>query len=302
MSKSYERPWGRPESSVQVPTLSDTPATIRFLFENYSRCLGGSENIHLDFSSCDNLSAVSLAFLFGWITQFGKDDGVFIDWNTTAPKIRKKLGRHLDYVLKKDHHGAVADHTVPSRLFVKGDPVVAFLREHWLEPGWLILSDNLKDALAGRTYEMFLNAFEHSQSPTVFCSGEHLGGKQPKLKLAIVDFGIGIPGTVRPYVEKTYGRKVTDTACLRWAMQDTATTKTDRWSRGVGLGLITDMVKLNKGRLDIYSHGAHVMIRGGEQSIRKFSPSFHGTLLNISFQCDNLYYSFKDEGPPKPLF
>ena len=278
---------------IRIPTLKDQASTYRTLFQVFQK--SKESTIELDFSNCNGISHIGIAFLVGCLVETRSDTNVFVvDWNTVKPDMRKKITKHFDWIIQKDSADAVELHEVPSRMFVRTDQVIPYLIENWLSPGWIKLSDDLKRALAGRTYEMFSNAFEHSNATTVFVCGEHQE-RQKKLKLAIVDFGIGIPGNVRPYVGPSMSREPSDVQCLRWAMQEGATTTNSEVPRGLGLGLLRQMVKINGGQLDMYSHSAHATVRGGELKVTKFDEFFPGTLVNIMFRCDDNYYRFASE-------
>jgi hypothetical protein len=78
-----------------------------------------------------------------------------------------------------------------------------YLKTKWLGCGWIHVSPSLQDAIVGRVWEIYANAFEHAQSSIgVFSCGQHYP-KMKELKLTVVDFGVGIPSNVRLFMRNT---------------------------------------------------------------------------------------------------
>ncbi len=72
--------------------------------------------------------------------------------------------------------------------------------------------------------------------------------------------------------------------------------------RGMGLDLLKESVRLNKGCLEVFSHDGYARIDEKEERYETRPSMFEGTVLNISLQCDDRYYCFKSEVPDTPLF
>lgn len=273
-----------------LPPIVDNDSSLRSLFALYRSGLVHPQII--DFSSCNSISHVGYAFILGCLRNFPVQ--FQLDNNTISQRIYFEISKQFSWFVKGGSEGAIEAHAVPSREFNRNDDVINYLLEDWLGPGWVIVSDKLKRALAGRTYEIFANAWEHSSAEKVFCCGRHRE-EQNELQLVIIDFGHGIPGLVRPYIAKRHGINATDTKCLSWAMQRGATT-TDT-PRGLGLDLLQEFVVINDGHLDIYSHTGHLSIGSNGKTLSSIKPGFTGTLVNITFRCDNVRYQFASEVP-----
>ncbi|MCB2264313.1 MAG: hypothetical protein LGR52_15440 [Candidatus Thiosymbion ectosymbiont of Robbea hypermnestra] len=74
--------------------------------------------------------------------------------------------------------------------------------------------------------------------------------------LSVVDFGQGIPAKIRGFFQRYIGKdlvaRLTGASCLRWAFQAGNTTKVGE-PGGSGLDLLKEFIRLNQGKLEIYS-------------------------------------------------
>jgi signal transduction histidine kinase len=122
-----------------------------------------------------------------------------------------------------------------------------------------------------------------------------------KLHLAVIDFGIGIPASVRSLSENT---SLDSAKALEWAFQSGTTTKQDRVSRGLGLNLLQDFITKNHGCLTIFSNDGCVTVDDNGVSYMMGETDFSGTLVNIALQCNEHYYCLASEVPSteEPLF
>ena len=174
------------------------------------------------------------------------------------------------------------------------------------------MSDGLRSAIVGKACEIYVNAFDHGHSPVgVFTSGQHYP-RRKQLKLCVADFGIGIPDNVRGYLKDS---TKTGAETMQWAFQRGNTTKLRVGStpeaapskpemivaRGLGLDLLREFVALNNGRLEIFSHDGEAVV-DRTQSFTSRSTIFPGTLVNITFSCDESFYLLASEASGKPLF
>jgi hypothetical protein len=180
-----------------------------------------------------------------------------------------------------------------------------YLTRLWLGRGWVNVSPGLGSAIVGNMAEIYLNAFEHGQSPIgVFACGQHFP-KNRELNLTIVDFGVGIPSNVRSFKASKYEPEALAAAhCMAWAFQSGTSTKQGDSAepRGLGLDLLQAFVRQNRGRLEMFSHEGYVLIADGNISFADRSSFFEGTLVNISLKCDESYYCLASEIDEEPLF
>jgi hypothetical protein len=170
--------------------------------------------------------------------------------------------------------------------------VADYLQDKWLGKGWVNISPELKDAITGQALEIYLNAFEHSQSQIgVFSCGQHYP-KMGILQLTVVDFGIGIVANVRSLPQNSTMSAV---QALEWAFQPGNSTKQSEGNRGIGLNLLQEFVARNRGELMIFSSDGCAVITDNGAIYDRKSVDFAGTLINISLRCDESYYCLSSE-------
>jgi len=123
------------------------------------------------------------------------------------------------------------------------------------------------------------------------------------LKLAVVDFGVGIPTRVREFFKDySFAGQLSAATCLKWAFQPGTSTKYEGTGRGIGLDMLKEFVYVNHGKLEIYSQDGYALITSQKEYYGKRSGFFEGTVVNITLRCDEKYYRLIDEGPYGPWF
>ena len=153
------------------------------------------------------------------------------------------------------------------------------------------MDENVKAELTGNIYEIFANAFQHSKSKAgIFCCG-HYFPKKKELTFCIYDAGIGIPNNVRTIDEyKLYSSSQT----LEWAFKSGNTTLQNLdYKRGLGLGFLTEFIKLNNGNITTFSADAYCLINNINQHFKDIEIKIVGTVFNISIKddTDHIYTS-----------
>lgn len=73
---------------------------------------------------------------------------------------------------------------------------------------------------------------------------------------------------------------------------------------GIGLDILKQFVKLNGGKLEIFSHNGYAIIDQCNESYQVKKTFFKGTLVNITLKCDESYYCLERDFDldDKPLF
>jgi hypothetical protein len=253
----------------------------------------------IDFHYCEFLGHIGVAFLGGIARLFQARGGyVNFDWNTLVnDKIRMNLAQN-GFLYDFGHNSKPWDgNSVPYRSDRQRDPktIADYLRYKWLGKGWINISPKLQDAITGKVLEIYLNAFEHSQSAIgVYSCGQHYP-EAGTLQLTVVDFGIGIPQSVRTLPENSHK---TAPEALKWAFMPGNSTKNDKnIARGLGLHLIEQFILKNHGNLMIFSNDGYVNISDNGTIYENVCTNFSGTLVNIAFRCDERYYCLASEVP-----
>jgi hypothetical protein len=191
--------------------------------------------------------------------------------------------------------------SIPFREYLQNDKnaIVHSLKHEWLGRGWVNLSHDLANEIAGRMSEIFVNAFDHSETPLgVYSCGQHFPSRR-ELMLAVADFGVGIPSNVRFHRSEALDGAET----MRWAFTRGHSTKPQsQWPRGMGLDLLKEFVRVNCGRLEIYSHDGYARIDSSGETYENLPVFFEGTLAQIILLCDNSLYSLSNESDLSAFF
>lgn len=288
---------------IQIPTLNDGPHDFARLFGIWNEVNDYFEDIRFDFSRCGFLRPNAVAFLGGLARLVESRLGsVTFDWSTL------RHGAVMTNLCQNGFAGTFAypssrwdGNSIPYRedktLDMNG--IMDYLTYNWIGKGWVHVSDRLRDAIAGRMWEIYSNAFEHSGTEVgVFSCGQHYW-RQNYLILSAVDFGRGIPANVRSflrqYVEEALVSKLSGAACLKWAFERGNSTCTGGVARGLGLDLLKEFVRLNQGKLEIYSNDGYAIVDKDGERFENRDLAFEGTVVHITLRCDENLYLFRDE-------
>ena len=251
-------------------------------------------DITVDFHYCQFLGHNGVAFL-GGLARLVESRGskVIFNWDTLPKNIKMNLAQNGFLGNFGCQQGPWDGNSIPYRNDLQQDAsgLMDYLKAKWLGRGWVNVSESLKDLIVGKVWEIYTNAFEHSGSAVgVFSCGQHYPN-QSELHLTVVDFGRGIPANVRSLPQNS---SMSTEAALQWAFQPGTTTK-HGIGRGLGLDLLRKFVTMNKGRLVIFSNEGFVLIEKDKEVYESRHIAFAGTLVNITFQCDESYYCLASE-------
>jgi len=292
------------EIVIPINTLNDTAQDFDVLFNLYRKIATTEQpNLNFDFSNCTFLQQNAVAFLGGLIgLAHSKKAESSVKLGTLKPQIHRHLenngflNRFFPHQYPNKPNSTTA---IPYREDRKNNSAeyTHYLLNQWLGRGWVAISNELKNYIVTHVIEAYLNVFDHAQSPIgVITCGQFYPNLQ-LLKIAILDFGVGIPNSVRQYLEKP---DMTPEQCLMWAFEANNTTKAagrDAISRGVGLKQLKSFIPLNEGTLEIYSDHGYVCIdRTGEKFINR-PNGFQGTCVQITLKCDTQFYKMPTEPP-----
>lgn len=255
-------------------------------------------DLTIDFHYCEFLNHIGVAFLGGMVRLIEARGGrVTFNWESLSRNIHTNLAQNGFLHEFGCDRAPWTGNSIPFRHdgYQDKTELSDYLLHHWLGRGWVNISPNLQHTIAGRVWEIYDNAFMHSGSDIgVFSCGQHYP-KQKQLHLTIIDFGVGIPTTVRASPKN---RQMTAAEALEWAFLPGNSTASAGISRGLGLHLIQEFVSLNQGSLKIYSNDGAVSIEAGNINYMLQTTNFSGTFVNIAFQCDESYYCLESEPSP----
>lgn len=162
------------------------------------------------------------------------------------------------------------------------------------------MSDALTKRFRQSLLELFLNASIHSDSKSgIFACGQFFP-KKHRLDFTIADAGVGIRENVRRYTRR---QKMSSCAAIEWALAEGNSTKTGRQPGGLGLKLIKDFIRMNKGKFQIVSRFGYYEFSADGDSVTKMAHDFPGTCVNIEINTkDTSSYCLKSELSSNDIF
>jgi len=286
--------------TLQIPTINDAQSDFDRLFELWQQSLGSHQDVRFDFSNCGFLRPNAVAFLGGLARLIESRMGTAaFDWDSLHNTWVKTTMMQNGFAGMFGHPSSSwSGETIPYREDPKEDStgILDYLTEYWLGRGWVHVSERLCNAIVGKMWEIYANAFEHSQSAVgLFSCGTHLK-KNNELLLSVVDFGQGIAANVRDFWSSDFrGTDLMAASCLKWAFQEGTTTRPNGIGRGMGLDLLKDFIRVNHGKLEVYSNEGYALIDEGGERYENRASSFGGTVFHITLRCDEKYYQFANE-------
>ncbi|HEV7395519.1 MAG TPA: ATP-binding protein [Pyrinomonadaceae bacterium] len=286
---------------ISVPTIGEELHAHQFS-SLWQQAKAAKESIEFDFSSCKFLSQRGVAFLGGLARLLEHNEKtVNFSWPSIKHSIRMNLNQNGFCSGFGKSIAPWQGNSVPYRedRYLDKDSLVSYLADDWLGRDWVHLSNGLRNAVASKVSEIYVNAFEHSLSPIgVFSCGQHYPNRR-MVSLTVVDFGIGIPQKVRSYRGLP---GIPAGTAVEWAFKRGTTTRTDGSGGGLGLDLLKQLVTLNGGSLTVLSQdGWAVILNRGEKYLSR-QHCFEGTMITITLRCDEAYYHLTDEDANEPLF
>lgn len=142
-------------------------------------------------------------------------------------------------------------------------------------------------------FEIYENARTHGKCDYIHTCGQFFPRQLDKpLHFTIVDKGHNIKQNVSTYLR----RDISAADAIEWAMVKGNTTKTGITSGGLGLAVIFDFIKLNRGKIQIISSDGFYEFKNGNVVKNKLNSVFDGTIVNIKFNLnDNNHYILTEE-------
>jgi len=285
---------------IRVPTINDSHQDFEQLFSFWSRTNGYFEEVVFDFSGCFFLRPNAVAFLGGLARLIKSRMGTAVfDWSTLRNKaVMMNLRQNGFAGVFGDPTPRWSGNSIPYREdgTLEQDGIMDYLTLYWLGRGWVQVSLRLRNAIAGRMWEIYNNAFEHAGSQIgVFSCGQYFQHRN-ELVLSVIDFGQGIAANVRNYLSiDPRAAQLSSAACLQWAFQRGTTTRPNGTPRGVGLDLLKEFIGVNHGKLEVYSNEGYGLVDQTGERFESGSVLFEGTAFQITLRCDENYYQFANE-------
>ncbi len=285
---------------IQIPRLNDTPADFDFLFDIWQQTNDYHLEVEFNFSQCDFLRPNAVVFLGGLARLIESRFGIVLfDWNSlTSDWVRTNLMQNGFAGQFGYPSSGWSGNSIPYRedRAMDANAIMDYLTDYWIGRGWVNVSQRLRDAIVGRMWEIYNNAFEHADSPIgVFSCGQHFP-RRNELVLSVIDFGHGIAANVRNYLNQDpRASQIKASQCLRWAFLPGTTTRPNGMARGMGLDLLKRFIQINNGKLEVYSNEGYAVIDANGERYEDRQMFFEGTIFHLTLLCDESYYQLADE-------
>ena len=277
--------------------INDQPTDFERLFALYQQATQtDAEIVTLDSSAVKFMGQNAVAFLGGMIRMLSYQ-GKEVEWVPSRAAIVReslqKTGFSATIFAEPAYYGTVAAVKYREDHVYNATAIGAYMDGDWLRESWISLGTTLRRRIIGNMHEIYSNAFTHAQSPIGVMSCGQYFPKRQQLALTVADFGVGIPANVRNYLGSA---AMSDEDALRWALADGHTTRVaEDVSRGLGLGILRDLVQVNQGELRIFSGVAHACIDQHDTRVACLQQGFCGTIVNIILNCNGVPYLLADE-------
>lgn len=159
-----------------------------------------------------------------------------------------------------------------------GDYIDRYLRNKGIPE----MTSALRNRFLKNISEIFNNAVIHSKTKQgIFACGQYFPHRK-LLKFSIADLGIGF----RRNIERKLNTAITSEDAIEWAMSGNNTTKTGRIPGGLGLKILQEFIRMNKGRIQICSEDGYWELHEDIMK-RHLHWSFPGSVVNIEIRTDD---------------
>ena len=261
------------------------------------------DTLNLDFASCSFFEANMTAPFYAVLSHVF--DGLNEISIIHVPDSVEKILRKNDF-LSVFGYSALQDFnqtTLPFKKFKlhAGDQFSDYLDQHLKEKGLPQMTNALNKKFRQSLLEIFQNSALHSDSASgVFVCGQFFPTKQ-RLDFTIADAGIGIRENVRRYLKD---EKINSRDAIRWALTEGNTTRQGiNQPGGLGLKLIKEFIRLNKGKIQIISRFGFYQYSTSGELLLKMDEDFPGTSVNIEINTgDTSSYRLKSELKADDIF
>jgi anti-anti-sigma regulatory factor len=242
--------------------------------------------IEIDFNNVNFFDANFAAILGVYIEKFEERNNtiIFKNFNTKVEQVLRR-----NQFLIQFGFASLADKfetCVPYKKFRNADSegFQQYIEADLIgKPTFPKMSEELGPKMVESIYEIYVNAITHGQCHYIHTCGQ-IFKRSPSIPLqfCIVDSGKNI----KENVSEHFGVEISATKAIEWAMQLGNTTKT-HLSGGLGLGLIFDFIKLNKGTLQVVSSDGFYEYKGGTVSTLPLLSPFLGTIVNLTINLED---------------
>lgn len=284
--------------------IIEMPSTLKSNVEGYKALIemhhviadSNPRIVFFDFGKSKNLD-LNLIAVIGALINPLKEASIYTDLVHVQPYMEVLL---FENMFLKDfgraHPSSALSSTISYQKFSKFQDIEFreyIQKEVLTKPEFPVLSKLLEKKIIESIFEVFENARTHGDCKDIFTCGQYFPNRALSLlNFSIVDLGV----TIKTNVNNYQGSSLTGSEAISWAMKYGNTTKSGSTSGGLGLDIILEFIKLNKGVIQIVSADGYWEFKNGETIINDFNKPFPGTIVNIQVNLDDRdYYSLIEE-------
>ena len=285
-------------SLVRIPQVdSFSDAGIRTLSLALTPWWETPSNVILDLEGCRFLSAEGVAVLAGF--KLFRDTLGYetcLDLDRTSWPVRSNLHKQGFLGLFGGRPAFATGHSIPVYQQGHYDPghLIAHINGNLMaRPEMPRMSRDLAREIRRSFVDVFDNIFTHGESSIggLVCGQVYPRAKQ--IQVTFYDVGVGIARKVRECFHFP-----TDSKAISWAMgygNSTLSARSDK-PQGLGLYLLREFLRANKGILRIYANQGYVRARhNGEDAFHLSSP-VRGTLIDLRIRVTGgVVYGFAND-------
>lgn len=162
------------------------------------------------------------------------------------------------------------------------------------------MSEGAKKKIFRSIFELYQNSVMHSGADDVFVCGQFYHNKK-RMALTMVEVGRTFKDNV---TEHAFGfGNYSGKESIEWAVKTGNTTKPKGETGGLGLELIREFLRMNKGKIQIRSADGYWEEKKGVTFAHDCSSYFQGSIVNIEFNLrDTKEYTTPEEIDIKSIF
>ncbi|MAC93919.1 MAG: hypothetical protein CMC96_00310 [Flavobacteriales bacterium] len=252
----------------------------------------------LDFSSVEWVEA-NLCAVIGAIILYNQTKGAYFEFENLNNNYLKNTLKNNGFLelIKKGKTKSTHKHSgIPFKEFdMKDEDMV----EEYIYK-YVLLSDEVpemseaaKRKIYRSIFEVYQNSVIHSGAEKVFVCGQFYRYKK-RMALTMVEIGRTFKQNVNEYSKEYENYSAIES--IEWAVQSGNSTKKDSTPGGLGIDLIREFLKLNRGKLQIFSSNGYWEEKKGTKFVKHCVNPFAGSIVNIEFNLfdTNTYISTEE--------
>lgn len=248
------------------------------------------------FDNCRFISSEAIAILAG-IKSLRDNLGLVtnVDMDTINYRVRNFLNnsRFLKMFDLKNFRSSRTSLPINVQRKFQKDEILQYIDKEIMERSEMPeMSEDLKKEIRKAFFEIFGNVFSHSESKIGGLVCGQVYPNEKEIQIVFYDTGIGIAKRV-----KNIYPELQDKDAIKWAlMRGTSTSSNFKESRGLGLYLIWQFLKVNGGEIRIYANTGYFEEIKGNKEFGSLAHALNGTLIDLRIKVrDDVKYGFNYE-------